>query len=190
MFRHNARIMNDGSSKGINVMLRVTLVLIIIAILSACSKGDVSDLQQYVNETKTKHKGNIEPLPVVESYERYQYHSADKRDPFKPSVSLVKSISLSASNGITPDAKRTREDLEQFPLESLHMVGIMHNGGLTWGLIKAPDNTIYRVRKGNYMGKNHGKILNIAENKIQLKEIVSDGIGGWIEKPNSITISE
>lgn len=168
------------------------LVLFALAglMLSACGNGDMSDLEGYVSQARSKHQGTIEPLPAITPYESYQYHAGNERDPFKPSVSLVKSISLASKNGIHPDAKRNREELEKYDISALRMVGVMHNQGLTWGIIKAPDNSIYRVRKGNYMGQNHGKIINIQESKIELREIVPDGMGGWIERPNKVLLSE
>ena len=159
-------------------------------LLTACGESKLNDLEQYIADARTKHQGTIEPLPAITQYETYRYHADQLRDPFKPSVSLVKSISLKSRNGISPNEKRNKEELEKYALESLSMVGVMHNQGLTWGIIKAPDNSIYRVRKGNYMGLNHGRIAAIKENKIELKEIVSDGLGGWIERPNKIVISE
>ncbi|MDH5544866.1 MAG: pilus assembly protein PilP [Gammaproteobacteria bacterium] len=165
-------------------------VLALVLTLSSCADEDLSDLQGYVESTKSKYQGTIEPLPAFMPYESYKYHGAQLRDPFKPSVSLVKTISITSRNGVSPDAKRAREELEKYALESLTMVGVMHNQGLIWGIIKAPDNTIYRVRKGNYMGHNHGRITRIRDTEIKLQEIVSDGSGGWVERPNTLTLSE
>jgi len=171
--------------------VRKLIVTFFLAItINACSSSGVSDLEQHIESSRSKHKGTIEPLPAITPYESYRYHAGKERDPFKPSVSLVKSISINTGNGIRPNEKRTREDLERFALESLTMVGVMNNQGLTWGIIKAPDNAIYRVRKGNYLGLNHGRILSIKENKIDVREIVTDGMGGWIERPNTISLSE
>lgn len=170
--------------------LKEALLFVMGLALVACGDSNLADLEQYVTESRAQHQGTIEPLPAITPYESYRYHASKERDPFKPSVSLVKSISLKTRNGISPNDKRTKEDLEKYALESLTMVGVMHNQGLTWGIIKAPDSAIYRVRKGNYMGLNHGKIISIKENIIDLKEIVADGMGGWIERPNKVTISE
>lgn len=170
-------------------VLRAVLLLVFSSLLAACGGQDVSDLETFIQTTKAKYTGNVESLPEIKPYESYRYHAAS-RDPFKPSVSLVKSISMASRNGIRPDAKRAKEDLEEYPLETLKMVGAMNNDGLTWGIIKAPDNAIYRVRRGNFIGQNHGKIIKIMENKIELTEIVADGMGGWIERPASVTLSE
>lgn len=164
-------------------------LLFALGTLSACGGKDVSDLETFIQTAKAKYTGNVESLPEIKPYESYHYHAAS-RDPFKPSVSLVKSISLASRNGVHPDEKRPKEDLEQFPTEVLKMVGAMNNDGQTWGIVKAPDNAIYRVRRGNYIGQNHGKITKILENKIELTEIITDGMGGWVERPATIGLSE
>lgn len=162
-----------------------------LLVLGGCSTGNMDDLTQYVQETKAKFKGNIEQLPNVLSYETYRYQSSDLRDPFKPSISLVKTaIQKRNDNGISPKTGREKESLEAYALDTLNMVGILDNQGETWAIIKAPDGNIYRVRKGNYLGRNHGKILAIHESNIELKEIVPDGLDGWIERPNTISLAQ
>lgn len=159
--------------------------------LTACGGSDVSDLETYIANSKLKYKGNIEALPQIAPYEIYRYHAEGKRDPFKPTVSLVKSLAVNrVDNGINPDTGRAREELEKYSLDSLHMVGTMLNDGVTWGIVRAPNNSIVRVRKGNYMGQNYGKIVAITETKIELREIVPDGRGGWIEQPNTVKLSQ
>ena len=169
-------------------IISITLVMLVI---TACADKSMSDLSQFVTDTKSKYMGKVEALPIITPYESYSYKMEEQRDPFKPSVSLVKSVALKrSSNGIRPNEVRNKEELEKFPLESLIMVGVMNNNGQNWAIIKAPDNSIYRVRSGNYMGENHGKIQKITEARIDLKEIVADGQGGWITRSNKVTLSE
>jgi len=167
------------------------LLASIILLVMGCADNSMSDLNQYALDTKQKYMGKVEALPEIIPYESYHYQVSEKRDPFKPSISLVKTIALKrTSNGIKPNTVRNKEDLEKYALETLVMVGIMNNNGQNWAIVKAPDSSIFRVKKGNYMGENNGKILKITESKIDLKEIVQDGLGGWIERPNKLAISE
>lgn len=169
----------------------VVALIIATVFTSGCAENDMSDLTQFTVETRQKYLGQVEALPAITPYESYHYQVTDLRDPFKPTVSLVKTIELKRrSNGLKPNEVRNKEDLENYALESLVMVGIMNNNGQNWAIIKAPDNNIFRVKKGNYMGENNGKILKISESKISLKEIVKDGLGGWIERKNKLAISE
>jgi len=49
---------------------------------------------------------------------------------------------------------------------------------------------VHRVKVGDYLGRNHGKILAIDESKIDVMEIVPDGEGGWLERPRSLSLKE
>ena len=169
---------------------KVFILISIILMVTACADNSLNDLNQFVSDTKQKYLGKVEALPAIMPYESYHYQTSEKRDPFKPSVSLIKSIALTrASNGIKPNTVRNKEDLEKYALETLIMVGVMNNNGQNWAIVKAPDSNIFRVKKGNYMGENNGKILRISESQIDLKEIISDGMNGWIERKNKLAIS-
>ncbi len=93
-------------------------------------------------------------------------------------------------SGIRPDVNRPREALEEYPLDSLRMVGTLEQGGQMWALVRAEDGTIHRVQPGNYVGQNYGRITRITESKIELVEIVPDGLGGWMERPATLALSE
>ena len=183
------------ANKTFNTTRRSAVKLLLLAawtqLLIGCSESDMSDLQKFVAETKSKYVGQVEPLPVITPYESYSYEAFVKRDPFRASVAMVPAEPVKrTTNGVKPSTARNREELEKYPLNSLQMVGVLNNDGQNWAIIKAPDSSIFRVRKGNYMGENHGKIISITEGQIDLKEIVADGTGGWTERKNKITLSE
>lgn len=95
-----------------------------------------------------------------------------------------------SNNGVKPDFDRPRESLEEFPLDSLRMVGTLEQHESNWALINDTDGTIHRVQAGNYAGQNYGKITRVTEFEVELTEIIPDGIGGWMERPATIAISE
>ena len=166
-----------------------TLLLVVMALLfTACSSQQYSDLDNYIEDVKKKTKGRIEPLPEVKTYEAYVYQAQELRDPFTP-YQEEPSEEL-AQPGIVPDTTRKREALEAFPLDSLAFVGHLEKGGVLWGLIQAPDESIYRVQVGNFLGKNFGEILAISESTILLKEIIPNGSGGWVEREASLALTE
>lgn len=167
-----------------------TLVLFTL-LLSGCGGNDMSDLQAYVEQTQVRFQGDVEPLPQMVHNEAHTYRPDRVRDPFRPMTVKLKSLSpVRPKNNLTPNLKRTREELENYALDSLSMVGVLHNDGERWAIIRTPDNTIFRVRKGNYLGKNNGRILSILETRIDLKEIVADGLGGWIERKNNLALTK
>jgi len=160
--------------------------------LMACSGSPTADLEDYVKTVKAQQKSSIEPLPEFQPYESFTYAATDLRDPFtEPTFTTARAVSSEpSSNGITPDFDRPTEPLEEFPLDSLRMVGTLEQHNDQWALINDTDGTIHRVQPGNYAGQNHGKITRITDFEIELTEIVPDGIGGWIERQSSIAISE
>jgi type IV pilus assembly protein PilP len=161
-------------------------------LLLACSGELITDLELYVEEVKGRQKTNIEPLPEFEPYESFIYQANDLRDPFtEPTFSQPRATTMQASgNGIAPDFNRPTEPLEEFTLDSLRMVGTLEQHEETWALINDTEGTIHRIQPGNYAGQNHGKISRITEYEVKLTEIIPDGIGGWVERQASITISE
>ncbi len=159
-----------------------------LGLLSACSSQQYDDLDQYIADVKLKTKGRIEPLPEVKNYESKAYSAEDLRDPFTP-YAEEPSEEL-AQPGIQPNMQRKREALEAFPLDSLSFVGHLEKDGTLWGLIQAPDASIYRVAVGNHVGKNYGEIMTINESSILLKEIIPNGSGGWVEREASLALTE
>lgn len=171
---------------------RWLLVIPLCGGLLACSGNPSADLEEYVRTTKSQQKSHIEPLPEFQPYESFTYEAADLRDPFTaPTFSHARAVNnVPSNNGIRPDFDRPAEPLEEFPLDSLRMVGTLEQRDEQWALVNDTDGTIHRVQPGNYAGQNHGKITHITDFEIQLTEIVPDGIGGWIERQSSIAISE
>ena len=97
----------------------------------------------------------------------------------------------SLTSGLRPDRDRTKEPLEDFPIDTLRLKGTIDDKeGIKWGLIFAPDNTIHRVIEGNYMGQNHGRIILVSDQTIELTEIVPDGLGNYIERSSAVTLIE
>lgn len=173
-------------------LARWILLATVSGSLIACSGNPTSDLEPYVNEVKNRQVPDIEPLPEFKPYESFSYLAADLRDPFTaPTFSHPQAVSTTASvNGIKPDFDRPSEPLEEFPLDSLRMVGTLEQHEDNWALINDTEGTIHRVQPGNYAGRNHGKITRVTEFEVELTEIVPDGIGGWLERQASIAISE
>lgn len=159
--------------------------------LSGCSGGNTQDLQRFVESTRSQQQSKIEPLPEFKPYETYLYQAGELRSPFDPGVpGQTEQILTGVTSNIHPEANRAREPLEDFPLDTLRMVGTLEQNGQSWGLILASDGTIHRAQPSNYLGQNHGKIKRISEFEIELTEIVPDGLGGWMERPASLALSE
>ena len=165
-----------------------TLLLIMVLLLAGCQQ-EKDDLAAYVADVKAKESSDIEPIPVMKTYEKYSYSSAELRDPFVPTVVEVpiKEEKKIVDNGISPQQHRLKEALESYPLSDLQFVGTLEQESL-WALIRASDGVISRVQVGNYLGENHGKILAISETELTLKEIVPNIDGGYIERDALLSV--
>lgn len=163
----------------------------LVSLLTACSQGSgFSDLDQFMAETRAKPRGFVEPLPEFKSYEAFTYSAADRRAPFEPPVDVqLTMMDEDPASDIEPDLDRPKEVLENFGLKELTMVGTLSGEtGNLFALIRDNSGGIHRVRTGNYMGQNYGRIIGVNETRVELIEIVPNGRGGWIERPRSLTL--
>lgn len=165
-------------------MKRLAIASIVIG-LSGCGGGDIDDLHRFVSETGKDMQGKIEPLPEVKPYEPFSYSAFDLPDPFKP-----RKLSTGGGGGMQPDLTRPKEPLEAFSLETLKMVGVLSQKGVIQAVIKTPDNAVYHVKKGNYMGQNFGLVTQITDSEVTLREIVQDSAGDWSERTSTLNLQE
>lgn len=170
-------------------MTRHIPVLIVACLgLASCGGEQYSDLKQFVKESDNLPRGRIPPLPEVKPYEPFVYNAYDLMDPFKPRK--IEPPKNAPGGGLQPDLTRRKEPLEAYPLENLRMVGTLQQNKATYALIKSPDNNLFRVKPGNYLGQNFGLITEISEAAIKLKEIVQDSGGDWTERISTMTLVE
>lgn len=161
--------------------------LLSMFMISGCS-NDVTDLTEFISQTKQKHLGSVQPLPQFKPYQNFIYSASDLRDPFEAAFE-AEAESADEMNALKKQV-RPREPLESFPLDTLRMVGLLERNKQVWGLIKDPQNLVHRVQTGNYAGRNEGQIVSVTENKIEFIEIIPDGLGGYIERSASLGISD
>ncbi|QBQ53874.1 pilus assembly protein PilP [Nitrosococcus wardiae] len=171
------------------------LLGVLLISVSGCSDEQLIDLKQYVEQVKSRPKGTIESLPEIKPHETFTYQAAELRNPFIPTVvelppGPMAKMSPGSKNTLKPNLNRHREALEEYPLASLKMVGLLEQGEEVWAIVRASDGILYRVKKGNYMGRNYGRITHINEEMIELTEIVSDEQGGWLERQNMLALAE
>jgi type IV pilus assembly protein PilP len=171
-----------------SVLSRWIAVGLVAATLSACGGRD-DDLRAYIDEVKARPGGRIEALPPVEPAPTFVYQPGARRSPFLPDAPQRRmSNDPNAIDG--PDQNRPREFLEQFPLDTLRMVGTLADRRASFGLVQTNDGLVHRVAVGNHMGQNYGRIVSISDSQIQLVEIISDGLGGYLERPAAIGLTD
>lgn len=165
-----------------------TLCLLCVA-LSACGGNDgMEDLQNYIVEVSLRPGGPVEPMPQFLPYEAFTYSAASMRSPFDVPIMAGTSAAQEPTSEVKPDFDRTPEELEAFALANLTMVGMITRGNTTIALIRDENGMIHRVGRGNYLGRNHGRIMNVAPSEVEITEIVPSGDGGWVERPRTLVI--
>jgi type IV pilus assembly protein PilP len=176
--------------RAVNSTGRTWIAVLLLGALAGCANPNIDQLRSYVDAKKAAPPGRIEPLPEIKQITTFVYEPEGRRDPFMPTEEGQQEEARSVANGISPDFNRRKEELESYALDALRMVGILEQAGITWGLVETKEGTIHRVKAGNYMGQNHGKITHITEDKIELTEIVPNGTGGYSERQASLALAE
>lgn len=168
-------------------MMRKFIPLVVPLLLAGCVNRDMSDLQGFVEEVKSRPAAGIEPIPEIKQVIGFVYTAKNRRDPFTRQEDDAVATEAVLENGIRPDPNRRKEELEVYSLDSLRMVGTLEQDEQTWGLLKTSDGTIHRVAPGNYIGLNDGRITRISEEKIELIELVPTG-SGFLEKEAAVAL--
>lgn len=173
--------------------MKRTIRLIALAafgiMLSGCGSNEFADLQRFMDETRARPAGQIEPLPRFEPYEAFTYSASSLRSPFQPPIKIDLSQRQKGSQDIKPDENRVKQFLEGFNIESFEMVGTLSNAAGMQALIQGAGS-VHRVHVGDYLGRNHGRVTGIEENRVDVVEIVPDGEGGWLERPRTLSLAE
>lgn len=170
---------------------RLTAVAVSAALLlTACGADNFSDLDAFMAEKRARPGGIIAPIPTFQAYDPFAYSATALRSPFDRPIEVRDITQMQAISAIKPDEKRAREFLEQYTFDSLSMVGSLERSGTQWTLVRDPDGGVHRVRLGNFLGRNHGKIVEMTDTYVAVVEIVSDGTAdGWVERPRTIELS-
>ena len=169
--------------------LKVLTALFLASLLvTGCSRDEFSDLDQFMDDKRSRPGGVIAPIPAFKAYKAFSYSATSLRSPFDRPIEIREISQLQAVSTVQPDETRPKEFLEQFTFDSLSMVGSLSRGGTDWTLIRDPDGGVHRVKLGNFLGRNHGKIVEMTGTYVAVIEIVSDGNEGWVERPRTIKL--
>ena len=173
------------------VALRWLGASMLVLALAACGRGvtstpgDAPNLEKWTADVRARPAPPLEPLPVMQQFETFEYAAQDMRDPFSEAWD-----NQGGGTGLRPDPNRRKEPLEQYPLDSLDMVGTLGTGGGMVALVMAPDRVTHRIRPGAYLGQSDGRVTSVREDRIELVELVPDGAGGWLERPAAIALED
>lgn len=168
---------------------RSALVALLMA-LGACSDADLDTLErQLVSLQANPDAERLAALPPLPDYPAVAYRFAGERSPFQARLPQPETLPQGEAD-LEPDRSRPREPLEAFDLSALDLVGTLSVGGRPSALVRAPDGTVHRLRVGNHLGSDFGRIVGITESSVQLVELVPTGRGGWVERSTRLTLDD
>lgn len=174
-----------------SVTMRTLSILALALLLAGCAKG-TDDLREWTAQVRDRDPEPIDPIPPVRTPEVVSYEAMDARDPFQlvGRRSEEEEEIAGDGQGLRPDPDRRKEYLEEFPLDTLEMVGTLEIDGSQFALIQDNESVVHRVRDGNYMGQNHGLVLDVQPGYVEVRELVQDGRGGWVERRVRVAMAE
>lgn len=173
-----------------NMNSRPLYLLALIFLLSSCSSPEYADLDDFMAQVRTEPQGVIAPIPIFKTYQAFRYNAAAMRSPFEVPVKIREIANLSMSSDVKPNKNRAKELLENFNIEAISMVGTLERRGIVWALVDDGKGSIHQVLGGNYLGKNHGRIVDIRHDSMALIEIIANGPDSWIERPRTLKLKE
>lgn len=166
---------------------------ILPVLLSGCGGGENEDIKKWMADASKEMKGRVEKIDEPKKFAPFKYEADKLTDPFNTQkiVQLAEDKKRPQANsaGPRPDLTRRKEVLESYPLENLRMVGMLNQKGVFYAIVKA-DANLHRVKVGNYMGQNFGRITGITEAEVSLQEMIEDGGGEYVFRDSTLVLQE
>ena len=173
---------------------RAMFYSIIAVSLIGCESQDFNDLDHWVEDKKNSARPRVQALKEPLIFRPLSYESTDEIDPFSMlKLTQVLNRESSEKNAkvalLTQEQNRRKEVLESYPLDSMVMVGSLRKNGQYTALLRV-NQLIYQVKQGDYLGQNYGRVVQIQEDSIKLREVVQDVVGDWVERISTLDLQE
>jgi len=172
------------------MMTKKLMVPALMALLLAgCGDSDVREVRTWMEETKAQTKPSVKPLPESKEFVPYAYNQAQAPDPFSADKLAGPGAQAQQPNKAQPDLDRPREALENYPLDTMRMVGMMQKGGVSFALVQI-ERSVYRVRAGQHLGQNFGQVTRVTPDATEIREMVQDAGGDWVERISKLELQQ
>jgi type IV pilus assembly protein PilP len=152
-------------------------------LLAGCGDSDVREVRDWMEQVQRDTHPSVKPLSAPKDFIPYAYNAGAAIDPFDQNKLLGELARTAATrpNPNQPDLKRKRELLEKLPARH-HADGRHHaEGGRRYALVQI-DRAVYQVRPGQRIGQNFGVVTRVGEDAVDIREVVQDAAGDWVER--------
>ena len=171
------------------MMKKLIVPALIAVLLAGCGDSDVREVRTWMDETRAQTKPSVKPLPESKEFVPYAYNQAQAPDPFSADKLAGPGALAPEPSAAQPDLNRPREALEAYPLDTMRMVGTMQKGGASFALVQI-ERSIYRVRAGQRLGQNFGQVTRVTPAAVEIREMVQDAAGDWVERISKLELQE
>jgi type IV pilus assembly protein PilP len=171
------------------------LCFLALSLLAAgCGSSSEDEIRQWMVSERNQARPKVAPIPEPKQFVPEPYSNVAAVEPFsnqKLTQALKRDSAQTVSNAalVAPELARRKEPLEAFPLDTMALVGSIVKAGQPIALVKV-DSLLYQVKVGNYLGPNYGRVTQINETVVTLREIVQDAVGEWIERAATLELQE
>jgi type IV pilus assembly protein PilP len=152
-------------------------------LLAGCGDSNVKEVRDWMDQVRQETRPAVKPLSEPKDFFPYAYSAREAVDPFSQNKllgELARAAQL-ANDPNKPDLQRPKELLESFPLDTMQMVGTLQKGGTIYALLQI-ERAVYQVRPGQRIGQNFGTVTHVGEDAINIREVVQDAAGEWVER--------
>ncbi len=163
----------------------------LLSSLAACSDSGLEEIKSWMAETRRTARIVVVKVAEPKKFTPFLYGGKNSVDPYNPSklaLALAK-LKSNTNSVLKPDVDRRKEPLESYPLDTLKRVGTLEKPGAAFALLQA-DKNIFQIKVGNYIGQNYGVVTKVSESVVEIKEIVQDAAGDWVERIAKLELQE
>ncbi|MFA0084892.1 pilus assembly protein PilP [Vibrio sp. 10N.261.51.F12] len=161
--------------------------ILFVVMLLGCQANDNS-LEDFVAKTEANVEVEVDKLKPTQSFHVMPFLSHPEGSPFEL-PQLAQAQTPAFSEVCWQPKIRVKGRLEQYRLNELHLKGIMSKGEALTGLLLLPNRQLVKVRKGQYVGENNGKIKQVTAEGLVVSETLSDGLGCWFQRQVKLTLN-
>jgi len=166
----------------------------LVLFLAGCGDRDVQEVRAWMKQVDAETRVGVPALAEPKTFIPFAYDQKEVLDPFNPNKLLAELARQGldaggAGGGLAPDLNRRKELLENYPLDTVKMVGTMEARGVMYAVLQV-DRNVHQVVKGQHVGQNHGVITGITDNTVNIREIVQDATGDWVEHLATLELQE